>query len=106
MQDEKQVSVSQEETLLNEISDTKKPKTEWEKIVENMLHRAYLNGLSIGMKTMCRSILSKMDEFEKKKLNPQKQIIQLRRWCEHCLETCTSPETKEAKEIEMEESTK
>ena len=80
-----------------------KPKSEWEQMLENMMRRAYLNGLSTGMKTMCGSILSKMNEFQKQRMNPQMQIIQLRNWCNHCLAKVNEPpkvETEETAEAE------
>lgn len=66
-------------------------KTEWEKTLEAMMKRAYINGLSHGMKTMCGSILSKMNECQKQRMNPQKQIIELRKWCNQCLAKVNEP---------------
>lgn len=77
-----------------------KPKSEWEKMLETMMRRAYLNGLSTGMKTMCGSILSKMNEFQKQRMNPQMQLIQLRKWCNQCLAKVNEPPKPEAAETE------
>lgn len=71
-------------------------KTEWEKTLEAIMQRAYINGLSHGMKTMCGSILTKMNECQKQGMNPQKQLIELRRWCNHCLSKVHEPK-KDAK---------
>ena len=80
----------------NENTAAEKPKSEWEQVLETMMRRAYLNGLSTGMKTMCGSILSKMNECQKQRMNPQKQLIELRRWCNHCLaKVSESPKTEE-----------
>lgn len=75
----------------NENTAAEKPKSEWEQVLETMMRRAYLNGLSTGMKTMCGSILSKMNECQKQRMNPQKQLIELRRWCNHCLAKVSEP---------------
>lgn len=80
----------------NENTAAEKPKSEWEQVLETMMRRAYLNGLSTGMKTMCGSILSKMNECQKQRMNPQKQLIELRRWCNHCLAKVSElPKTEE-----------
>ena len=76
----------------------KTEKTEWEKTLETMMQRAYINGLSHGMKTMCGSILSKMNECQKQRMNPQKQIIELRRWCNYCLTKVSDPPKTEIEE--------
>ena len=47
--------------------------------LNQMMKRSYILGLSTGMKTMCGSILEKMNE--NRRLNPQKQLILLREWC-------------------------
>lgn len=47
--------------------------------LQQMMRRSYILGLSAGMKTMCGSILEKMNE--NRRLNPQKQLILLREWC-------------------------
>ena len=54
-------------------------------MLQAMCQRAYLNGLSAGMKTMCGSILKKMQENSR--LNPAKQLILLRKWCNKNLAT-------------------
>ena len=77
-------------------------KTEWEKTLEAMMKRAYINGLSHGMKTMCGSILSKMNECQKQRMNPQKQLIELRRWCNHCLAKVSEPPKTEDTENKTE----
>lgn len=75
----------------NEKPNVNREKTEWEKMLETMMQRAYINGLSHGMKTMCGSILTKMNECQKQGMNPQKQLIELRRWCNHCLTKVNKP---------------
>ena len=86
----------------NENTAAEKPKSEWEQMLETMMRRAYLNGLSTGMKTMCGSILSKMNECQKQRMNPQKQLIELRRWCNHCLAKVSEPTKTEETENKTE----
>ena len=86
----------------NENTAAEKPKSEWEQVFETMMRRAYLNGLSTGMKTMCGSILSKMNECQKQRMNPQKQLIELRRWCNHCLSKVSEPPKTEETENKTE----
>lgn len=86
----------------NENTAAEKPKSEWEQVLETMIRRAYLNGLSTGMKTMCGSILSKMNECQKQRMNPQKQLIELRRWCNHCLAKVSEPPKTEETENKTE----
>ncbi len=86
----------------NENTAAEKPKSEWEQVLETMMRRAYLNGLSTGMKTMCDSILSKMNECQKQRMNPQKQLIELRRWCNHCLAKVSEPPKTEETENKTE----
>lgn len=80
----------------NENTAAEKPKSEWEQVLETMMRRAYLNGLSTGMKTMCGSILSKMNEFQSQRMNPQMQLMQLRKWCNQCLAKVNEPPKAEA----------
>lgn len=86
----------------NENTAAEKLKSEWEQVLETMMRRAYLNGLSTGMKTMCGSILSKMNECQKQRMNPQKQLIELRRWCNHCLAKVSEPPKTEETENKTE----
>lgn len=86
----------------NENTAAEKPKSEWEQVLETMMRRAYLNGLSTGMKAMCGSILSKMNECQKQRMNPQKQLIELRRWCNHCLAKVSEPPKTEETENKTE----
>lgn len=86
----------------NENTAAEKPKSEWEQVLETMMRRAYLNGLSTGMKTMCGSILNKMNECQKQRMNPQKQLIELRRWCNHCLAKVSEPPKTEETENKTE----
>lgn len=58
-------------------------KNETEEMIQRLMKKAYILGLSTGMKTMCGSILEKMNQ--NKNLNPQKQLILLRQWCNHNL---------------------
>lgn len=75
----------------NKNTAAEKPKSEWEQMLETMMRRVYLNGLSTGMKTMCGSILSKMNEFQSQRMNPQMQLMQLRKWCNQCLTKVNEP---------------
>ena len=86
----------------NENTAAEKPKSEWEQVLETMMRRAYLNGLSTGMKTMCGSIMSKMNECQKQRMNPLKQLIELRRWCNHCLAKVSEPPKTEETENKTE----
>lgn len=54
-----------------------------EEKIHNLMKKVYILGLSAGMKTMCGSILEKMNQ--NKKLNAQKQLNLLRQWCNHNL---------------------
>ena len=86
----------------NENTAAEKPKSEWEQVLETMMRRAYLNGLSTGMKTMCGSNLNKMNECQMQRMNPQKQLIELRRWCNHCLAKVSEPPKTEETENKTE----
>ena len=88
---------------VNESEAAKKPKSEWEQMLESMMQRAYLQGLSTGMKTMCGSVLSKMNEFHNKKMNPQMQIMQLQKWCNQCLAKVAEPPKTEENITENQE---
>ncbi len=61
------------------IDSKEKVKNETEEMIQRLMKKAYVLGLSTGMKTMCGSILEKMNQ--NKSLNPQKQLILLRQWC-------------------------
>lgn len=69
---------------VEEVTDPKqKAKNETEEMIQRLMKKAYVLGLSAGMKTMCGSILEKMNQ--NKNLNPQKQLMLLRQWCNHNL---------------------
>lgn len=102
MSSENQTKNVEIENTPNENTAAEKPKSEWEQVLETMMRRAYLNGLSTGMKTMCGSILSKMNECQKQRMNPQKQLIELRRWCNHCLAKVSEPPKTEETENKTE----
>lgn len=69
---------------IEEVTDPKQDaKNETEEMIQRLMQKAYVLGLSTGMKTMCGSILEKMNQ--NKSLNPQKQLILLRQWCQHNL---------------------
>lgn len=69
---------------VEEVADPKqKAKNETEEMIQRLMKKAYVLGLSAGMKTMCGSILEKMNQ--NKNLNPQKQLMLLRQWCNHNL---------------------
>ena len=75
---------SNPEPIGNENVDSKEQtKSQTEEMIHNLMKKAYILGLSAGMKTMCGSILEKMNQ--NKKLNPQKQLNILRQWCNHNL---------------------
>ena len=55
---------------VEEVTDPKqKAKNETEEMIQRLMKKAYVLGLSAGMKTMCGSILEKMNQ--NKNLNPQ-----------------------------------
>lgn len=62
-----------------------KKETEWENAFKKALEDAYIKGLSHGMKTMCGLVLKRMNTYQKQKIAPQKQLIILRKWCDHYL---------------------
>lgn len=69
---------------VEKVADPKQAaKNETEEMIQRLMKKAYVLGLSTGMKTMCGSILEKMNQ--NKKLNPQKQLMLLRQWCNHNL---------------------
>lgn len=69
---------------VEEITDPKQAaKNETEEMIQRLMQKAYVLGLSAGMKTMCGSVLEKMKQ--NKNLNPQKQLMLLRQWCNHNL---------------------
>ena len=69
---------------VEEVTDPKqKAKNETEEMIQRLMKKAYVLGLSAGMKTMCGSVLEKMKQ--NKNLNPQKQLMLLRQWCNHNL---------------------
>ena len=69
---------------VEEVTDPKqKAKNETEEMIQRLMKKAYVLGLSAGMKTMCGSILEKMNQ--NKNLNPQTQLMLLRQWCNHNL---------------------
>lgn len=65
------------------IDPMEQAKQNTEDMIQGLMKKAYILGLSTGMKTMCGSILEKMNQ--NKNLNPQKQLILLRQWCNHNL---------------------
>lgn len=83
-------------------SETKK--TDWEKMLENMMQRAYLSGLSCGMKTMCGSILERLNKYQKQRMNPQMQLIELRKWCMRSLNVVNEPNKQNDSELIREEN--
>lgn len=82
---------------------TETSKAEWEQLVEDMMRRTYLNGLSVGMKTMCGSVLNEMNGYQKENMNPQKQLMRLRQLCEKCLDTVSDSAKSDSSEDEANE---
>lgn len=54
-------------------------KSDIEKMLESTIRKSYVLGLSNGVKAMCVSFLAEMKKDEN--LNPQKQLIKLRKMC-------------------------
>lgn len=61
------------------VDPSEKAKNETEEMIQRLMKKAYLLGLSIGTKTAYGSILEKLNQM--KNLNPQKQLMTLRQWC-------------------------
>lgn len=53
--------------------------TEAEKMIQNLMRRAYTLGIQSGMRTMCVSMLAQMEQT--KKMNPQRRLNLLRQMC-------------------------
>lgn len=87
------------------VDPKEKAKNETEEMIQNLMKKAYVLGLSTGMKTMCGSILEKMNQ--NKNLNPQKQLMLLRQWCSHnlAINNKASEESKNEANNVKEEST-
>ena len=78
---------------VEEVTDPKqKAKNETEEMIQRLMKKAYVLGLSAGMKTMCGSILEKMNQ--NKNLNPQKQLMLLRQWCNRTIWQLTTNRTR------------
>ena len=89
---------------VEEVTDPKqKAKNETEEMIQRLMKKAYVLGLSAGMKTMCGSILEKMNQ--NKNLNPQKQLMLLRQWCNHNLAINNKHDENNDTESKSEETT-
>lgn len=56
-----------------------KKKNETEQILERTMKKAYVFGLQNGVRTMCISVLSQLNQT--KQMNPQKQLNLIREMC-------------------------
>jgi len=89
---------------VEEVTDPKqKAKNETEEMIQRLMKKAYVLGLSAGMKTMCGSILEKMNQ--NKNLNHQKQLMLLRQWCNHNLAINNQQDENNDTESKSEETT-
>lgn len=61
------------------VEEKKDTMTDAEKMMQNLMRRAYALGVQSGVRTMCMSMLSQMTQTSK--MNPQKQINLLRQMC-------------------------
>lgn len=53
--------------------------TETEKAIQNLMRRSYTLGVASGMRTMCVSFLSQMNQT--KQMNPQRSLTLLKQMC-------------------------
>lgn len=53
--------------------------TETEKVIQGLMRKSYVLGVSSGMRTMCVTVLSQLNST--KNMNPQKQLNLLRQMC-------------------------
>lgn len=89
---------------VEEVIDPKQAaKNETEEMIQRLMKKAYVLGLSTGMKTMCGSILEKMNQ--NKNLNPQKQLMLLRQWCNHNLAINSKGNESDSQENKSAETT-
>lgn len=65
------------------VDPSEKAKNETEEMIQRLMKKAYLLGMSTGMRTMCSSVLEKLNQG--KNLNPQKQLMGLRQWLNQTL---------------------
>lgn len=79
----KVIELKNDEQIKGSTDPVDQAKQNTENMIQELMKKAYILGLSTGMKTMCGSILEKMDN--NKNLNAQKQLILLRQWCNHSL---------------------
>ena len=66
---------------------TEKPQdqmTETEKTIQALMRKSYVLGVSSGMRTMCVTVLSQLNNT--KNMNPQKQLNLLRQMCHKNIE--------------------
>ena len=66
---------------------TEKPQdqmTETEKPIQALMRKSYVLGVSSGMRTMCVTVLSQLNNT--KNMNPQKQLNLLRQMCHKNIE--------------------
>ena len=53
--------------------------TDTEKVIQGLMRKAYALGVSSGIRTMCVTVLSQLNQT--KKMNPQKQLNLLKQMC-------------------------
>lgn len=53
--------------------------TDTEKVIQGLMHKAYVLGVSSGVRTMCVTVLSQLNQT--KNMNPQKQLNLVRQMC-------------------------
>ena len=58
--------------------------TETEKAIQALMRKSYVLGVSSGMRTMCVTVLSQLNNT--KNMNPQKQLNLLRQMCHKNIE--------------------
>ncbi len=58
--------------------------TETEKVIQGLMRKSYVLGVSSGMRTMCITVLSQLNDT--KNMNPQKQLNLLRQMCKKNVE--------------------
>lgn len=59
--------------------------TDTEKVIHNLMRKSYALGVQSGIRTMCVTVLSQLNQT--KKMNPQKQLNLLKQMCMRNIET-------------------
>ena len=77
--------------------------TETEKVIQELMRKSYILGVSSGMRTMCVTVLSQLNNT--KNMNPQKQLNLLRQMCHRNIENYNQATQNDKDSKETEENT-